>query len=92
MHPLTLLSLAAGAVPALADTHYFYIGFFSGSAILGVEFDDVASSLTVVNNISTEAVSGQRWLAFDVGVVSDTSGSDSDPYTMCYSPDRRMSM
>jgi carboxy-cis,cis-muconate cyclase len=62
----SLLLSAALAVPALADTHYFFSGFFSGSTVVGAEFDDVASTLTLVNNISTSASSGSKWIAIDV--------------------------
>ncbi|KAF9881539.1 carboxy-cis, cis-muconate cyclase [Colletotrichum karsti] len=65
MRSFTLLSLAAAAVPALADTHYFFSGFFSGNTIVGVEFDDEKSSLTLVNNITTDASSGSKWIALD---------------------------
>ncbi|KAF5506101.1 Carboxy-cis,cis-muconate cyclase [Colletotrichum siamense] len=65
MRSFTLLTLAAAAVPTLADTHYFYSGFFSGSTIVGVEFDDETSSLTLVNNITTDASSGSKWIHLD---------------------------
>ncbi|KAH6661164.1 Lactonase, 7-bladed beta-propeller-domain-containing protein [Truncatella angustata] len=63
MRSVTLL--AAGAVPALADTHHLFAGFFSGSTIVGVEFDDAASTLTLVNNITTSATSGAKWVSLD---------------------------
>lgn len=66
MHSFTLLSLAAAVTPAIADTHYFFSGFFSGNTIVGVEFDDEKSSLTLVNNITTDATSGSKWIALDV--------------------------
>jgi carboxy-cis,cis-muconate cyclase len=66
MRSLSLLSLAASATPILADTHYFFSGFFAGSTIVGVEFDDATSSLTLVNNITTDASSGSKWIALDV--------------------------
>ncbi|KAK9419183.1 putative Lactonase, 7-bladed beta-propeller-domain-containing protein [Seiridium unicorne] len=61
----SVLLFAASAAPALADTHYFFSGFFSGSTIVGVEFDDTASTLTLVNNITTSASSGSKWIAID---------------------------
>lgn len=70
MRSFTLLTLAVAAVPALADTHYFYSGFFSGSTIVGVEFDDETSSLTLVNNITTDASSGSKWIHLDVSWCS----------------------
>ncbi|KAF6787631.1 hypothetical protein CSOJ01_15176 [Colletotrichum sojae] len=65
MRSFTLLSLAAAIAPAVANTHYFFSGFFSGSTIVGVEFDDEKSSLTLVNNITTDATSGSKWIALD---------------------------
>ncbi|KAL0944674.1 uncharacterized protein CTRU02_202561 [Colletotrichum truncatum] len=65
MRLFVLLPLAAAAVPAFADTHYFFSGFFSGNTIVGVEFDDEKSSLTLVNNITTDAASGSKWIALD---------------------------
>lgn len=62
----SLLVLAAAAVPALADTHYFFAGSFSGTTIYGVEFDDAASTLTLVNNITTSASGGSKWINIDV--------------------------
>ncbi|KAJ0359480.1 hypothetical protein COL154_008264 [Colletotrichum chrysophilum] len=97
MRSFTLLTLAAAAVPALADTHYFYSGFFSGSTIVGVEFDDETSSLTLVNNITTDASSGSKWIHLDsrlknlyVGTTGSnanfiTSSTDS-PYTVFGTP------
>ncbi|KAF7534760.1 hypothetical protein G7054_g5952 [Neopestalotiopsis clavispora] len=61
----SLLVLAAAAVPALADTHYFFAGSFSGTTIYGVEFDDAASTLTLVNNITTSASGGSKWINID---------------------------
>lgn len=62
----SLSLLAAGVVPVLADTHYFFAGSFAGSTIVGVEFDDVAATLTLVNNITTDASSGSKWITLDV--------------------------
>jgi carboxy-cis,cis-muconate cyclase len=69
MRQSALLSLAASAIPALADTHYFFSGFFSGTTIVGVEFDDSASTLTLKNNITTDATSGSKWIAMDVCIA-----------------------
>lgn len=66
MRLFQLFSLAAAAAPALADTHYFFSGFFSGSTIVGVEFDDQTHSLTLKNNITTDASAGSKWIALDV--------------------------
>ncbi|KAI3553892.1 hypothetical protein CABS02_05930 [Colletotrichum abscissum] len=65
MRSFQLLSFAAAAAPALADSHYFFSGFFSGSTIVGVEFDDQTESLTLKNNISTGASSGSKWIHID---------------------------
>ncbi len=61
------LLFAAGVTPAFADTHYFFSGFFAGTAVVGVEFDEVASTLTLANNITTSASGGSKWIAIDVG-------------------------
>ncbi|WQF80559.1 Putative WD40/YVTN repeat-like-containing domain superfamily, lactonase, 7-bladed beta propeller [Colletotrichum destructivum] len=65
MRLFQLFSLAAASTPALADTHYFFSGFFSGSTIVGVEFDDQTHSLTLKNNITTDASAGSKWIALD---------------------------
>lgn len=59
-------SLAAVVKSALADTHYLYSGFFSGSTIVAVEFDSDTNSLSVVNNITAD-ISGSKWILLDVG-------------------------
>lgn len=64
MHSLSFLAI--GIVPVLADTHYFYSGFFSGTNVVGVEFDDAAETLAIVHNITTSATSGSKWIALDV--------------------------
>ncbi|KAF2029954.1 3-carboxy-cis,cis-mucoante lactonizing enzyme [Setomelanomma holmii] len=66
MPRLSTLSLAAAlASPIIADSHYFNSGFFSGSTIVGVEFDDTTNALTLKQNISTKASSGSKWIALD---------------------------
>ncbi|KAF2678623.1 3-carboxy-cis,cis-mucoante lactonizing enzyme [Lentithecium fluviatile CBS 122367] len=62
---LSILSLAAFAAPVLGETHYFFSGFFSGSTIVGVEFDDATDTLSLKQNISTNASSGSKWIALD---------------------------
>lgn len=62
----SLLLLASAAVPALADTHYFFAGSFAGTTVVGVEFDDATSTLTLVNNITTSASGGSKWINIDV--------------------------
>lgn len=68
---LPLITLA-GLV--LGDTHYFYSGFFSGSSIVGVEFDDSVSTLTLTQNITIKATAtgGSKWIAIDVRHASVT--------------------
>lgn len=52
--------------PALATKHYMFSGFFSGTQIVGLDFDDLTSELTLVNNITTLATGGSKWIAIDV--------------------------
>lgn len=61
----SLVCSLAVAAPVLADSHYFFSGFFSGTTVVAVEFDDSADTLTLVNNITTSA-SGSKWIAIDV--------------------------
>ncbi|KAI8675839.1 hypothetical protein NCS57_00486400 [Fusarium keratoplasticum] len=61
--PRVLIPLGTISV-AFAETHHLFSGFFSGSTIAGIEFDDTASSLTLVKNISSEA-SGSKWITID---------------------------
>lgn len=67
MRSTPLLASASVIVgTALADTHYMFSGFFSGSTIVGLEFDDVASTLTLVNNITNDALaSASKWIAIN---------------------------
>ncbi|KAF2117231.1 Lactonase, 7-bladed beta-propeller-domain-containing protein [Lophiotrema nucula] len=65
MRAFTFVVVAAGLGTALCDKHYMFSGFFSGSTIAGLEFDDNSLSLSVVNNISTQADSGSKWIALD---------------------------
>lgn len=60
VHDAFCLSLAVSTVPVLADTHFFYSGFFAGLTVVGVGFGDATSSLTIVNNFTTSATSGQK--------------------------------
>lgn len=63
---LTLSLVTALAAPVLGDTHYLFSGFFAGTTVVGVEFDDTTNSLTLVNNITTSASGGSKWIALDV--------------------------
>lgn len=67
MKKSTTLSLlwATSVRLAAASTHHLFSGFFSGSTIVGLEFDG-DSSLSLVNNITTSANSGSKWIALDV--------------------------
>ncbi|KAG5743316.1 hypothetical protein H9Q70_013970 [Fusarium xylarioides] len=53
------------AVSAVAEVHYLFSGFFSGSIIAGIEFDDEAHSLSLVKNISSASDDGSKWIALD---------------------------
>jgi len=66
MRSFFALSLVVFAVPVLGDTHYFFSGFFSGTTVVGVEFDDLTNALTLVNNITISASGGSKWIALDV--------------------------
>ncbi|KAK7187725.1 hypothetical protein PSPO01_06459 [Paraphaeosphaeria sporulosa] len=58
--------LLFAAVPTvLGDKHYFFSGFFSGSLIAGVEFDDATNNMTLVNNITIQSSTGSKWIAID---------------------------
>ena len=63
---LYLTITPAFAIPALGESHYFFSGFFAGTSIIGAQFDDVTSSLTLVNNISTDVTAGSKWITLDV--------------------------
>ncbi|KAL1597874.1 hypothetical protein SLS60_008361 [Paraconiothyrium brasiliense] len=65
MRPLSSLSLLAAVPSVLGDKHYFFSGFFAGSTIAGIEFDDSANSLTLVNNISAQSTGGSKWISID---------------------------
>ncbi|KAF7551371.1 hypothetical protein G7Z17_g5049 [Cylindrodendrum hubeiense] len=61
----SLLCLLAFSGNVLCDTHYLFSGFFSGDNIVALEFDDTASTLSVINNITTDASEGSKWIALD---------------------------
>ncbi|RSL55216.1 hypothetical protein CEP54_009483 [Fusarium duplospermum] len=62
---LTRVLIPLGTISvAFAETHHLFSGFFSGSTIAGIEFDDNSSSLSLVKNISSEA-SGSKWITLD---------------------------
>ncbi|KAF5587005.1 carboxy-cis cis-muconate cyclase [Fusarium subglutinans] len=63
MLPRTLFPLLAAST--VAEVHYLFSGFFSGSTIAGIEFDDEALSLNLVKNISAVSDDGSKWIALD---------------------------
>ena len=65
-----ILSIISLTKLALGETHYLYSGFFAGSTLVGVEFDDSTSTLSLVNNITIQTTSGSKWIAIDVGIFS----------------------
>ena len=69
MRGASTFALAAFAAPVFAESHYLFSGFFSGSTIVGLVFDDATSSLSFVNNITTLASSGSKWITLDVSLI-----------------------
>lgn len=67
MYPSLLLALLAISTKhVLGEKHHLYSGFFSGSQLYGIQYDDETSTLTVVNNITTNSSDGSKWIAIDV--------------------------
>lgn len=66
MRGASTVTLAAFAARALADTHTLYAGFFAGTTLVRLEFDDSTNALTLVENITAPNTSGQKWIALDV--------------------------
>lgn len=66
MRSVPTVTLAAFAARALADSHTLYAGFFSGTSLVRLEFDDSTNALTLVENITAPNTSGQKWIALDV--------------------------
>lgn len=60
---LTFVAICAGL--AAAETHYLFSGFFNGTSIAALEFDDAKSSLDLVKNITINANSS-KWISIDV--------------------------
>lgn len=60
---MTFVAVCAGL--AAAETHYLFSGFFNGTRIAALEFDDAKSSLDLVNNITINANSS-KWISIDV--------------------------
>lgn len=65
MHTSTLFTAAFSGLVA-ADTYNMYAGFFSGSTLVRLKFDDATSTLTLAENITAPYTSGQKWIALDV--------------------------
>lgn len=66
MRSAPTVTLAAFAACALADSHTLFAGFFSGTNLVRLEFDDSTNALTLVENITAPNTSGQKWIAIDV--------------------------
>lgn len=65
MHTPTLVTAIFSGLVA-AETYNMYAGFFSGSTLVRLEFDDATSTLTLAENITAPYTSGQKWIALDV--------------------------
>ncbi|KAF2177129.1 3-carboxy-cis,cis-mucoante lactonizing enzyme [Zopfia rhizophila CBS 207.26] len=61
----SIFPLAIFAASVLGDTHYFFSGFFAGTTIVGIQFDDATSTLSLVQNIIMQASEGSKWIAID---------------------------
>lgn len=65
MRSAPTVTLAAFAARALADSHTLFAGFFAGTTLVRLEFDDSTNALTLVENITAPDTSGQKWIALD---------------------------
>jgi len=65
MDKFSVAFVAVCAGLAAAETHYLFLGFFDGTSIAALEFDDSKSSLDLVNNITINANSS-KWISLDV--------------------------
>ncbi|BAE55422.1 unnamed protein product [Aspergillus oryzae RIB40] len=81
---LLLTLLATSTKHVLGEKHHLYSGFFSGSQLYGIQFDDETSTLTVVNNITTNSSDGSKWIAIDERRenVYVASGASYNSYTI----------
>lgn len=61
-----LLAAAVLSTHVLGESHYMFSGFFSGDTIVALEFEDTTSSLSIVQNVTTDASGGSKWIALDV--------------------------
>lgn len=65
MYTATLFISAFSGLVA-AETYNLYAGFFSGTNLVRLEFDDSTSTLSLAENITAPYTSGQKWIALDV--------------------------
>ncbi|KAF2628853.1 hypothetical protein BU25DRAFT_466774 [Macroventuria anomochaeta] len=79
MRPTIVFSFSSFATLALGESHYFISSFLAESAIVGVEFDDATSFLSLVNNIMAQATSGSKSLSL-VGAVTLSSDRQNANY------------
>ncbi|KAE8420814.1 hypothetical protein BDV36DRAFT_306303 [Aspergillus pseudocaelatus] len=85
MYPSLLLALLAiSTKPVLGNKHQLYSGFFSGSQLYGIQFDDETSTLIVINNITTNSSNGSKWIAIDERRenIYVASGASYNSYTI----------
>ncbi|RAO70373.1 uncharacterized protein BHQ10_006385 [Talaromyces amestolkiae] len=64
MGKFLVIFVAAYAGFTTADTHYLLSGFFSGTSIAALEFDDAKLSLNLINDITINANSS-KWISLD---------------------------
>ncbi|KJK61777.1 Lactonase 7-bladed beta-propeller [Aspergillus parasiticus SU-1] len=85
MYPSLLLALLAISTKhVLGAKHHLYSGFFSGSQLYRIQFDDETSALTVINNITTNISDGSKWIAIDEQRenIYVASGASYNSYTI----------
>ena len=68
MGKFSVIFVAACAGFTTADTHYLLSGFFSGTSIAALEFDDEKLSLNLIKNITIHSNSS-RWISLDVILI-----------------------
>ena len=66
MRLFTSIALYAAVPIVSGDKYDFFSGFFSGTTIAKVQFDDSQNTLTMVNNITIPTSGGSKWIAIDV--------------------------
>lgn len=69
MRGVSKIVLAALTTPAWGEVHRFLVGYFAGTDVNALDFDDSTNSLTVYSNITLDGTSGQKWIALDVSFV-----------------------